>query len=101
MSDPQPDCPFCAPQPDRIFHKGRLTLGLWDMFPVNPGHALLVTRRHVATWFGAAADEQAELAAGIETARREIERSHTSESYNVGINIGAASARPSFISTCT
>ena len=40
-------CPFCHPDPDRVFYQGRTIFGLWDRFPVSPDHALLVTRRHV------------------------------------------------------
>jgi diadenosine tetraphosphate (Ap4A) HIT family hydrolase len=54
---PERPCPFCEPDPDRVFYQGRDVLGLWDAFPVSPGHALLVTRRHVATWFDVTRDE--------------------------------------------
>jgi diadenosine tetraphosphate (Ap4A) HIT family hydrolase len=41
-------CPFCAPDAAHVFHRGRLVMGLWDAFPVSPGHALLVPLRHFA-----------------------------------------------------
>ena len=66
-------CPLCAPESTRIFYAGQLILGLWDAFPVSPGHALLVTRRHIPTWFDATDEEHAELVSGIGIARREIE----------------------------
>jgi diadenosine tetraphosphate (Ap4A) HIT family hydrolase len=56
-------CPFCFPEATRIFHAGPLVLSLWDGFPVAPGHALLIPRRHVADWFEATPEEQAELTA--------------------------------------
>ncbi len=37
-------CPFCTPARERIFHLGERVIGLWDAYPVSPGHALLVTR---------------------------------------------------------
>jgi len=87
--DPTP-CPFCAPPEERLFHRGELVLGLWDGFPVSPGHALLVPRRHVETWFDASAEEQAALAAGIETARRAILERHAPDGFNIGVNVGEA-----------
>ena len=45
------DCPFCDPPRDRVFYEDALVLGLWDAYPVSAGHALVVTRRHVASWF--------------------------------------------------
>lgn len=89
----RPGCPFCTPTADRIFHAGKLTLGLWDAFPVSPGHALLVPKRHVASWFEAASEEQAELLAGVELARLEIEKDHQPDGFNVGINIGPAAGQ--------
>jgi hypothetical protein len=56
------DCPFCDPPRDRVFYEDALVLGLWDAYPVSEGHALVITRRHVATWFDASADEQAAVA---------------------------------------
>jgi hypothetical protein len=46
-------CPFCSPSSDKLFFTGHLVVGLWDAFPVSPGHALLTPRRHVAEWFDA------------------------------------------------
>lgn len=87
------NCPFCAPDPSRVFHAGRLVLGLWDGFPVSPGHALLVTRRHVATWFDASAEERTELMDAIEHAHAAILAEHRPDGLNVGMNLGAAAGQ--------
>ena len=63
-------CPFCTPRADLVFHRGELVLGIWDAFPVAPGHALLITRRHVESWFDATPEERAELMAATDIARR-------------------------------
>jgi len=52
------DCPFCLLAAERVFYAGDQVLGVWDAYPVAPGHALLVTRRHIETWFNATAEEQ-------------------------------------------
>lgn len=109
------DCPFCDPAPSRVFHRGRLVLGLWDGFPVSPGHALLVPVRHVPTWFDASPEELAELAATVEVAREAVlgriargelaDRGESSEGrpvtrppdgWNVGVNVGAAGGQTVF-----
>lgn len=92
-SRPSTDCPFCHAVPDRLFHEGPLVLGLWDGFPVSPGHALLVPRRHVATWFDATEGERLELAAAIGTARDAILGRHRPDGFNVGMNLGAAAGQ--------
>ena len=90
------DCPFCTVQPDRIFLHNALVLGFWDAFPVSPGHALLITRRHVPSWFEATADEQLGLGAAIRDARREIESRYRPDGYNVGFNAGEAAGQTVF-----
>ena len=87
------DCPFCDPAEERIFWQGRLVLGLWDGFPVSPGHALLVTRRHVADWFSASSEERRALIDDLEVARAAIRARHSPDGFNVGINIGAAAGQ--------
>jgi diadenosine tetraphosphate (Ap4A) HIT family hydrolase len=89
-------CPFCFPDANRIFHAGELVLGLWDGYPVSPGHALLVPRRHVASWFDATSAERGELAAALEIARTTILRGHRPDGFNIGINVGAAAGQTMF-----
>ena len=91
-------CPFCHPEAGRIFHAGERVLGLWDAFPVSPGHALLVPKRHVATWFDATKEEQAELVAAIDIARAAIQRRlhDQPDGYNIGVNVGRAAGQTVF-----
>ena len=87
------DCPFCRPAADRLFHLGENVLGIWDFYPVSPGHALLVPKRHIASWFEATAEEQRELFGAIDVARSAIEQTHRPDGFNVGVNIGAAAGQ--------
>ena len=88
-----PPCPFCPPPPIRVFHESPLIVCLWDAFPVSPGHALLIPRRHIETWFDATEEEQRALTAAITLARAEIEKRHRPDGYNVGMNLGAAAGQ--------
>ena len=90
---PASGCPFCPPPKERIFHEGELVLGLWDGFPVSPGHALLVPRRHVAGWFEASEAERRELTDAIAFARAAIAERHRPDGFNVGMNLGAAAGQ--------
>ena len=42
-------CPFCFETHEKQFYEGKLVRGIWDSFPVSPGHALLIPKRHVPT----------------------------------------------------
>ncbi len=83
-------CPFCRVEAQRVFHEGTLVRGIWDGYPVNPGHALLITRRHVETWFDATDDERAELIAAVGIARVEMVSRYQPHGFNIGVNIGPA-----------
>jgi superfamily II DNA or RNA helicase/HKD family nuclease/diadenosine tetraphosphate (Ap4A) HIT family hydrolase len=86
-------CPFCDVTATRLFHVGPLTFGIWDRYPVNEGHALLLPKRHVATWFELTPEERNELTEAVDVARRAIEQRHTPQGYNIGVNIGAAAGQ--------
>ena len=93
MSNP---CLFCQPDYTRIAFETDRFIGLWDGFPVSPGHLLVIPRRHIPTWFDATAEEQVALLQGIEMARQEILRRHQPDGFNIGINIGAAAGQTVF-----
>jgi diadenosine tetraphosphate (Ap4A) HIT family hydrolase len=86
-------CPFCPPPSDRIFHQGDRVVALWDGFPVSPGHALVVPRRHVASWFEASAEERLELLDALDAVRDAILMRHAPDGFNVGMNLGEAAGQ--------
>ena len=67
-------CPFCRQDPSRVFFESDVVFGIWDAFAVSDGHALIVTRRHVASWFDATTAERAALTEGIAAARAAVPR---------------------------
>jgi len=69
---------------------------VWDVFPVSRGHALLIPNRHVPAWFDASPEEQAELCGGIMSVREIIDRLHSPDDYNIGINVGEAAGQTVF-----
>lgn len=88
-----PKCPFCIPESGRVFHVDKLVVGLWDAFPASDGHALVVTKRHIASWFDATAAERAALTKAIDTVRATIEKKHKPAGYNIGVNVGDAAGQ--------
>lgn len=88
-----PGCPFCSPDVDRLFFEDDLVRGMTDAFPLNPGHALIVPRRHIASWFDATDDERMSLLRGVDAARSVALARHRADGFNIGINEGAAAGR--------
>jgi len=89
-------CIFCDPPVDRIFFQSELVIALWDGFPVSPGHALMVPRRHMANWFEANDDERIALFEALDAAKAIIDERHHADGYNIGINSGAAAGQTIF-----
>lgn len=92
MSDPT--CPFCA----RIAAGTTMLAAehaavVADAFPVSPGHALVVPRRHVASYFELDAGEQAAIWALVSDVQRHLEHERHPAGYNIGINVGAAAGQ--------
>ena len=92
----QSGCPFCSVEAARVFHAGRYTLALWDGFPVSPGHALLVPKRHIASWSDATPEERRELFESVEIVRSVIQQTHQPDGFNVGWNDGVAAGQTVF-----
>ncbi|MFN3752330.1 MAG: HIT family protein [Thiobacillus sp.] len=91
MTDaPLKPCPFCQLDPDRILAEDALTVIYRDGFPVSPGHAVIIPRRHFATLFEATRDEQIALLDALAEAKAIIDWMHRPDGYNIGINQGAA-----------
>ncbi|NNE33980.1 MAG: HIT family protein [Rhodothermales bacterium] len=86
-------CPFCSLRINRIILETELVVGLWDGYPVSSGHALVVPRRHVETWFELSADEQAAMISTIDEVRARIEKEHSPDAYNIGMNSGRAAGQ--------
>ena len=87
-------CPFC----DRIA-AGDLIAGngsaaaLLDGYPLNPGHCLVVPRRHVADFFDLSQPEQADIWRLVSELKTRLDRERAPAGYNIGINVGAAAGQ--------
>ena len=80
-------CPFCDAEETLI--SNALAYALFDKFPVNPGHLLVLPRRHVASYFEATAAERAALLELIDAGKVLLEERFKPAGYNIGINVGS------------
>jgi diadenosine tetraphosphate (Ap4A) HIT family hydrolase len=64
-----------------------------DGFPVNPGHTLIIPRRHVAGLFELTAADQAAVWALLQPVKERLDARHSPAGYNVGINVGEAAGQ--------
>jgi diadenosine tetraphosphate (Ap4A) HIT family hydrolase len=72
-----------------------LAFAIYDKFPVSKGHALVISKRLIATWFDASDAEQAGMMSLVGEVRRFLDdRLHPKpDGYNVGFNSGIAAGQ--------
>ena len=87
------ECSLCRIEPLRIVVANTLAVAIRDAFPVNPGHTLVIPRRHVANWFDATADERVALMDLVDQVKADIDSELHPDGYNIGINIGEAAGQ--------
>ena len=85
MSEHQ-NCPFCG-NPDIVI-ENEWAFAHYDSYPVNIGHCLIITHRHVAEYFQATAEEKAAIWALVDEMKAIIDEKYNPDGYNVGVNVG-------------
>ena len=86
MNNGSQNCPFC--HPDSILFENDLAYVQLDKYPVNPGHLLIIPRRHIADFFLTTGAEKAALLSLLNEAKLYLDGKHAPAGYNVGINVG-------------
>ena len=82
-------CPFCNPDFDReLIVESATAYAIYDKFPVNEGHALIIPKRHCADYFDLTFKEQAACFFMINKVKEIISAKFNPDGFNIGINIG-------------
>lgn len=87
------DCPFCNIEPDRILWQNEHVFVIYDGFPVSSGHALVIPKKHIASFFDTSSEVRDALLAGLDYARHRIDEDFNPAAYNIGINDGKAAGQ--------
>ncbi len=87
------DCPFCKINPNRILWQNDHAFVIYDGFPVSKGHALVIPKRHNASFFDTSTEERDALLTGLDYARQRIDEDHQPAAFNIGINDGQAAGQ--------
>jgi diadenosine tetraphosphate (Ap4A) HIT family hydrolase len=85
--------PFLAVPPSEWLAANHHAFVIADRFPVSPGHALVVPRRVIETWWEASNEERAGMLALVDEVKRRLDDELHPDGYNVGFNVGAAAGQ--------
>ncbi len=61
-----------------------------DGFPVSAGHSLIITRRHISSFFDTTTEEKTAILNAMKLTKTGLDREYTPDAYNIGINDGPA-----------
>jgi len=87
-------CVFCdrLARPDLVAENG-LAVAFLDAFPLNPGHCLIVPRRHEPDFLALTPEEQSAIWTLVEPVRRYVEVEWAPDGYNIGVNVREAAGQ--------
>ncbi len=90
---PSGDSPFLSIVASEWLAANRSAFAIADSFPVSPGHALVVPRRLIPTWWEATDEERADILVLVDEVKRQLDAERQPDGYNVGFNAGAAAGQ--------
>lgn len=87
-------CPFCNPDPEReLIIESATVYSIFDKFPVTNGHALIIPKRHTASYFDMTFKEQAACFFVLNAVKQIISKRFSPDGFNVGINVHEAAGQ--------
>ena len=86
------ECIFCTPRAEQLA-ANELAIAIMAGYPVSPGHALIVPRRHEPDFFSLSADEQVALMALVNPVREVLAEQFAPDAFNLGVNAGRAAGQ--------
>jgi len=87
-------CPFCTPVPEReLIVESAMVYSMLDKFPVSSGHALIIPKRHTASYFDLSFKEQSACFFMLNKVKEILQKRFNPDGFNVGINIGETSGQ--------
>lgn len=91
------DCIFCEKlNKNEYMLENELAVAIFDAFPVNKGHMLIIPKRHFASFFEATSQEVLSCMELVNNAKQYLDNEHNPDGYNIGINVGEAAGQTIF-----
>ncbi len=85
------NCLFCAVASRVLENQGFYAIP--DRYPVNPGHLLIISKRHTPDIFGLDETEFMNLHEIITRAKQMLDAKYEPDGYNLGVNCGEAAGQ--------
>jgi diadenosine tetraphosphate (Ap4A) HIT family hydrolase len=88
------NCPFCNNDiSQRKIKDGNLVFSVYDKYPVNKGHILVITKRHCSNYFLLSEAEKSEAWQMISEMEVWVRDRYNPDGFNIGINVSEAAGQ--------
>lgn len=90
------DCLFCNysdTESHKIIIENDLAYSRWDNFPVSEGHAEVVPKRHIESFFDLTDKELLAIYDLVKQVKEIVDTKFSPDAYNIGVNDGQAAGR--------
>lgn len=82
------NCPFCNLEKSQVLFENNLAIAIYDKYPVQKGHILIILKDHCETYFDASIEQIRAMNELISKAKTHIDREFKPDGYNLGVNVG-------------
>lgn len=80
----------------KFIMENELAVAIYDNYPVNKGHVLIIPKRHFANYFDSTEEEIAAFYELIKKVKTLLDKDFRPDGYNIGININEAAGQTIF-----
>lgn len=88
------ECIFCNKIiNDKPEFENELVVGYYDKYPVSKGHVILITKRHIRTYFEMSKDEEKNMFELLRKVKEELDKKYKPDGYNIGFNCEEAAGQ--------
>jgi diadenosine tetraphosphate (Ap4A) HIT family hydrolase len=88
------NCPFCNPDSEReLIVESATAYAIYDKFPVNNGHALIIPKKHCSDYFDLPFKEQSACWFMVNKVKKIVSEKFNPDGFNVGVNVNSAAGQ--------
>ncbi len=88
------DCIFCTMK--KFVIENDLAYAIFDKYPVNQGHLLIIPKRHTANYFDLTEEERLAIDDLLFQSKQFLDETYQPDGYNIGINCGQTAGQTIF-----
>lgn len=87
-------CTFCNPDSDReLIVESATAYAIYDKFPVNNGHTLIIPKKHCSDYFDLPFKEQSACWFMLNKVKQIVSKKFNPDGFNIGVNINSAAGQ--------